>query len=64
MAASLRAFFQLKLECDPAWQHLAVIFSDAMEPGEGEHKIMRLIRQQRTQVDLISLLWGWVACEW
>ncbi|KAL4444979.1 hypothetical protein ABPG77_004029 [Micractinium sp. CCAP 211/92] len=47
----LRQFFRQKLESDPGWAHLAVIFSDSSEPGEGEHKIMRFIRQQRTRPD-------------
>ncbi|KAK9824293.1 hypothetical protein WJX72_009218 [[Myrmecia] bisecta] len=49
MAQMLRSFFEQKLACDVNWRHVQVILSDANEPGEGEHKIMRFIRQQRTQ---------------
>ncbi|CAF1301364.1 unnamed protein product [Rotaria sordida] len=34
-----------------AWQSIIVIFSNANEPGEGEHKIINFIRQQLTQLD-------------
>ncbi|RNC51790.1 putative exoribonuclease 2 [Trypanosoma cruzi] len=43
-------FIMKKINEDPAWRHIAVIFSDAHVPGEGEHKIMHYIRELRAQL--------------
>ena len=45
----LLQFLQDKLDHDPDWQHLQIIFSGSSVPGEGEHKIMQFIRQQKEQ---------------
>ena len=45
----LRHYCASKVARDEAWRGLAVVLSDASVPGEGEHKIMEMIRAQRTQ---------------
>ncbi len=47
VSASLHFHVEWSLQHDPAWRHLTIIFSDAKVPGEGEHKIIHWIRQQR-----------------
>ena len=43
----LEHFVQYKLNTDPKWQHLTIILSGPNVPGEGEHKIMQFIREQK-----------------
>ena len=45
---AIRTYIKSRLNNDPLWENLTVIFSDASVPGEGEHKILDFIRTQRT----------------
>ncbi|CAM9192531.1 unnamed protein product, partial [Ectocarpus fasciculatus] len=43
----IRWYIRKKVKEDPMWRDLEVIFSGHDVPGEGEHKIMQYIRDQR-----------------
>jgi 5'-3' exoribonuclease 2 len=43
----LHFYAAYKINTDPLFKNLKVIVSDASNPGEGEHKILSYIRQQR-----------------
>ena len=43
---------------DPVWQGITVIFSGADVPGEGEHKIVKYIRDQPDSADLVHCMYG------
>jgi 5'-3' exoribonuclease 2 len=47
VASRIRVYIRRKLASDKIWKNLTVVFSDANCPGEGEHKIMEFIRQER-----------------
>jgi 5'-3' exonuclease len=49
LSAYLRRFITERIQGHGGWRALRVVFSDASVPGEGEHKIMEFIRQQRAQ---------------
>eukprot|EP00049_Salpingoeca_infusionum_P012769 m.236931 g.236931 ORF g.236931 m.236931 type:complete len:1131 (-) comp15267_c1_seq2:4556-7948(-) len=49
LAKYLRHFIHQKMATEPEWAKLKIILSDASVPGEGEHKIMEFIRQERAQ---------------
>lgn len=45
----LRWFIRSKMKNDPIWKNLEVIYSGHDVPGEGEHKIMQYIREERSK---------------
>ena len=47
----LEHFVKYKLSTDPKWKNLTIVFSGPNCPGEGEHKIMQFLREQREQPD-------------
>ncbi|RYG52734.1 hypothetical protein EON67_00500, partial [archaeon] len=49
LAKFLRFYITERIHSRAAWRDLRVILSDASVPGEGEHKIMEFVRQQRAQ---------------
>eukprot|EP00941_MAST-03F_sp_MAST-3F-sp1_P005647 g5647.t1 len=49
LSSHLQWYCHDRITNDPSFRNLRVILSDARCPGEGEHKIMQFIRQQRAQ---------------
>lgn len=58
----IKSYIIEKLQTDPLWKHLKVIFNDASVPGEGEHKILEYIWGQRLaegyNPNMSHCIWG------
>ena len=49
LSVALREYILERANSNELWAGLAIVFSDAFVPGEGEHKILDFIRSQRAQ---------------
>ena len=49
LMVGLEWYIHQRVNAQPFWRRLTVIFSPSSVPGEGEHKIMDFIRQQRVR---------------
>lgn len=44
LSSYLEWFIHMKMMSDPVWQSIEVVFSNEKVPGEGEHKLVKLVR--------------------
>jgi len=51
ISQALQDYIAERMNNNPLWKGIRVIFSDASVPGEGEHKILDFIRSQRSQLE-------------
>ena len=49
ISAVIELYIKVRLNTTPAFKNLKCIFSDSSIPGEGEHKILEFLRQQRAR---------------
>lgn len=49
LTVRLQHFAQMMIHENKAWKHLKIVVSGSEVPGEGEHKIMEYIRNEKTQ---------------
>lgn len=51
LSAHLCFFIAKRIEEDPNWRNVKIVFSGPEVPGEGEHKVMEWIRSERSRND-------------